>query len=58
MDAWFNRAQDCWAYGKAALDNNALETGCDNGEILSGDADLDYDAQIQAAVCGAVCCLP
>lgn len=54
MDAWFNRAQDCWAYGKAALDNNALETGCDNGEILSGDADLDYDAQLQAAVCGAV----
>ncbi len=48
------KAEDAWAYVLPFLDDNTLETDCDNGSIVSGDADLDSDAQYEAALGAAI----
>lgn len=48
------RAITSFDYFKNALDNNQIETNCDDGSIVSGDADVDYSAQIEVGVTAAV----
>ncbi len=48
------RAIQSWSYVVPFLNSNTLETECDNGEIISGDADWDATKQKENAVAVAV----
>jgi len=47
-------SENCWAYFKNAFDSNSLETDCDNGEIISGDADKNADIQLEYGMTAAI----
>ncbi len=47
-------AEKSWDYVLPLLNNNNLDTDCDNGEIISGDADWTVDEQTEAAVVAAI----
>ena len=47
-------SENCWAYFKTAFDSNSLETNCDNGEIVAGDADKNADEQLQYGMTAAI----
>jgi len=47
-------AETTWAYVLPHLTNNTLETNCDDGSIVAGDADWTIDEQIERAVIAAV----
>ncbi|MEM9722891.1 MAG: glycoside hydrolase family 9 protein [Bacteroidota bacterium] len=50
-----NRAQASWNYVAPRLDNRSqLETACDDGSIVAGDADWDVLKQIEHAVIAAI----
>jgi len=49
-----NRAITSWNYVLPLLNNNTLETTCDNGEIISGDADWDATTQRKKALKAAI----
>ncbi len=55
-DALFmlEKAKIAWDFFKEAKDNNALETDCDNGEIVAGDADRNEEEQIESALIAAI----
>ncbi len=40
-----NHAENTFAYWKALYDQNGLEEDCDDGSIISGDADMNSDLQ-------------
>lgn len=40
-------AERCYAYAKTFVDSNTLETGCDDGSIVAGDADWNVDLQLE-----------
>lgn len=44
------RAIAAWSYVLPLINSGQLETECDLGEIIAGDADWDIDRQLQAAV--------
>lgn len=48
------KAQDCFAYALSFLNSNTLEVNCDDGTILSGDADWDEATQRKKAVLAAI----
>ncbi|MFK8101892.1 MAG: glycoside hydrolase family 9 protein, partial [Saprospiraceae bacterium] len=58
MSAYSNtlktNATNCWNYVLPALNNNTLETDCDDGTIKAGDADWTVDEQKEFAVGAAV----
>jgi len=41
-------AEDCWDYTKSQFDLNVIDTTCDDGSIVSGDADWDMEEQKEA----------
>ena len=47
-------SENCWAYFKTAFDSNSLETNCDNGEIISGDADKNANEQLEYGMTAAI----
>ena len=47
-------AEQAWTYVLPHLTGNTLETSCDNGEIVAGDADWDISEQRDNAVTAAV----
>ncbi|MEM6964642.1 MAG: glycoside hydrolase family 9 protein [Bacteroidota bacterium] len=47
-------AINAWNYALPHLNNNTLETNCDNGTIKAGDADMDTAAQRESAVEAAI----
>jgi len=49
-----NRAIQTWSYVLPFLNNNTLQTACDNGEIISGDADWNANTQRYSAFKAAV----
>lgn len=49
-----SRAITCWNYFVTQLNDNALETNCDDGTINAGDADDDANTQIESALIAAV----
>jgi len=49
-----NRAVNTWNYISSLLNSNQLDTGCDNGEIISGDADWDATTQQKKALKAAI----
>jgi len=49
-----NRAVTTWNYVLPQLNNNTLDTACDLGEIVSGDADWDVTTQRSAAIRAAI----
>jgi len=49
-----NRAVDTWDYVFPLITNNQLDTDCDNGEIISGDADWDIATQRKKALKAAI----
>lgn len=49
-----NNAISTWNYSLAFLNNNTLETACDDGTIKSGDADREVAAQREDALVAAV----
>ncbi len=49
-----NRAIASWNYVLPFINNNTLETDCDNGEIVWGDADWTADRQLDYAIEAAV----
>ncbi len=49
-----NRAIQSWNYSQQFINNNTFETACDNGEIISGDADWNAAAQRESAYKAAV----
>jgi len=49
-----NRAITSWSYVLPSLNNNTLDTTCDNGEIISGDADWDATTQQKKALKAAI----
>lgn len=53
-ELWLARAMACWQLGAEALQAGNLETDCDDGSIIAGDADRDEYAQTASAVAGAV----
>lgn len=48
------RAQACFSNVMPAFEGNTLETDCDNGSIVAGDADWGETAQWNAAITAAV----
>lgn len=48
------RAVSSWNYFITALENNALETACDDGSVVSGDADREIAEQKDDALIAAV----
>ncbi len=48
------RAQSTWDYVAPRLANNQLETACDDGSIVAGDADWDENKQREQAVASAI----
>ena len=48
------RAQSAWNYVEPRLANNQLETACDDGSIVAGDADWDEAKQREQAVASAI----
>ena len=49
-----DRAEMAWDYVLPFINNNTLETACDDGSIVAGDADWDVDVQRTAAVVAAI----
>lgn len=49
-----SNAASCFAYALPFLNNNQLETACDDGTINAGDADWDVASQRQRAVLAAL----
>ena len=49
-----NRAIASWDYVLPFLNNNQLDTNCDNGEIIGGDADISVTIQKDRALTAAV----
>ncbi|MEM9990265.1 MAG: glycoside hydrolase family 9 protein, partial [Bacteroidota bacterium] len=49
-----NAAVQCWNYALPFLNTNTLETACDMGEIIAGDADWDVARQRENALVAAV----
>ncbi len=48
------KAQACFNYALPAFETNSLETDCDDGSIVAGDADWDETTQWNAALTAAV----
>lgn len=48
------RAASCFAYTLPFYNSNTLETNCDNGAIVSGDADVSAAIQKDMLLCAAV----
>lgn len=48
------RAEDCWSYVLPLINSNQLETECDDGSIVAGDADQNVETQIKFAIAGAI----
>jgi hypothetical protein len=48
------RAEACFDYVLPYYNSNTLETNCDNGAIVSGDADVSADIQKDMLLCAAV----
>ena len=48
------RAIACFNNFKGKFDSDALDFACDNGEIVSGDADSDWAGQVQMALVASV----
>ena len=53
-EIWQIRAEHCWIYAHDKLLADDLETNCDQGEILAGDADVEWAEQIESALCAAI----
>lgn len=51
---WQERAASCWTHGVAALTSFNLETDCDDGSIVAGDADRTAAQQEETAIATAV----
>ena len=49
-----NRALASWDYSQDFILNGTLETDCDDGTILAGDADRSVDAQLESALIAAI----
>lgn len=49
-----SRAMSCWNHIQPYLSSNTLETSCDNGEIVSGDADWSVQEQLDYTLSGAI----
>lgn len=47
-------AESCFAYFLNEFNNGTLEYNCDNGEIISGDADWSYDKHLSTGVIAAI----
>lgn len=47
-------AQTTFAVGRAAFNNNNLDTTCDDGSIVAGDADVAADAQLERLIVAAI----
>ena len=57
QDYWqdlLQRAELAWSYVLPALQNNQLETDCDDGTIKAGDADWTVEFQRERAITGAI----
>lgn len=58
MDGYANtlteRAVACWGHFKSRFDNSTLETECDTGQIVSGDADWTAPVQLEVGMIAAV----
>ena len=52
--AWQSRAEACWTLGASALEASTLETDCDDGSIVSGDADRTVAQQEETSLATAV----
>ncbi len=48
------RAETTWAYVLPKITANNLDTTCDQGEIISGDADVDANLQLYSALKAAI----
>ncbi len=48
------KAIDCYNYALPFYTNGTLETNCDNGEIVAGDADMTVDQQKECLLSAAV----
>ena len=53
-DTLSNRAIKSWGYVQPFIISNQLETNCDDGSIISGDADWDSETQMENAVLAAM----
>ncbi|MCB0685270.1 MAG: glycoside hydrolase family 9 protein [Saprospiraceae bacterium] len=53
-DSLENSAINAWNYFKVRFDANTLETNCDDGSIIAGDADWSADDQKSAAIVASV----
>lgn len=53
-DSWQSRAEACWTLGVAALESSTLETNCDDGSIVAGDADRTAAQQEETALATAI----
>ncbi|MEM7367475.1 MAG: glycoside hydrolase family 9 protein [Bacteroidota bacterium] len=51
---WKDRAIACWNYVQPLLENEQLETGCDDGSIVAGDADWTAELQKENALTSAI----
>lgn len=49
-----NSAVNSWNYFLPFFDNDELETGCDDGSIVAGDADWTEEEQKEAAIVAAI----
>lgn len=48
------RAEKCWNYVIPFINGGTLETNCDNGELVAGDADVEVEVQMSWAFMTAV----
>jgi len=48
------KAISCFNYSQTYVDNNTYETDCDDGSIVSGDADMSAQKQLRAFVTAAI----
>ena len=58
MESYANQLQDiaekCWDFAKGRYDSSSLELDCDDGSIISGDADWDASLQYQNLITAGI----
>ncbi len=51
---WSDRAEACFEFALPRVVGNTMDIECDNGAIVSGDADWDESTQLEAAVSASI----